>query len=284
MKIVQQNDAFKVFLDLKSIKEKREFLLISDIHFDSKKCNRKALKSMLDEAAERGASVMIFGDLLDIMGAKYDPRSGKSDIRPEYNTDNYFLAVVDDLCKFLGPYAKNILFISKGNHEGSVKRRHEFDLLQIMAYKLKMEYKWSGLLGPYEGWVMFDAQIKREEKTLRSYGSATAYYTHGAGGNAPVSRGVIQTNRRQVQINADIFISGHIHTQWAVPIPQRSINTSGIEEVKDVLHLQLGCFKEAHRGEWEAQKGFGPANIGGYWLKFAIVDKKLRYVEERTIY
>ena len=285
MKITKQNDVFKVFLSLKSTKDKREFLFISDIHFDSKKCNRKALKSMLDEAVDRGAGIMIFGDLLDIMGAKFDPRSGKSDIRPEYNTSNYFQDVVDDVCKFFGPYAKNILFISNGNHEGSVKRRHEFDLLQIMGYKLKMEYDWKGLLGPYEGWVMFDSQIKKDDgSVLKSFGSATMYYTHGAGGNAPVSRGVIQTNRRQVQINADIFISGHIHTQWAVPIPQRSITTSGVEEVKDVLHLQLGCFKEAHRGEWEAQKGFGPANIGGYWLKFNVRDARLRYVEERTIY
>jgi len=239
----------------------------------------------MDEAVQRGASIMIFGDLLDVMGAKFDPRSGKSDIRPEYNSSNYFVDVVNDVVKFFGPYSKSIVFISKGNHEDSVKRRHEFDLLEIMAYKLRMEYGWEGLIGGYEGWLMFDGCIRNEDNsTKKSYGSTVAYYTHGAGGNAPVTRGVIQTNRRQVNIQADIFISGHIHTQWALPIPQRSINSSGTEEVKDVLHLQLGCFKEAHRGSWEAQKGFGAANIGGYWLKFFVKDKLVRYVEERTIY
>jgi predicted phosphodiesterase len=285
MKIEKMNDAYKVFLSFNSLREKKEVLMISDLHFDSKKCNRSALKSMLDEAVERKASVMIFGDLLDVMGAKFDPRSGKSDIRPEYNSSNYFQDVVDDCVKFFGPYSKSIIFISKGNHEDSVKRRHEFDLLEILAYKLKMEYGWKGVIGGYEGWIMFDGNMRKDTgETARSIGTPVAYYTHGSGGNAPVTRGVIQTNRRQVQINADIFISGHIHTQWALPIPQRSISARGVEEIKDVLHLQLGCFKESHRGSWEAQKGFGPANIGGYWLKFFAHNKKMRYVEERTTY
>lgn len=285
MKIEKQNDAYRVFLSFESRKDQREYLMISDLHFDSKKCNRFALKSLLDEAVQRDAGILIFGDLLDVMGAKFDPRSGKSDIRPEYNSSNYFSDVVDDCVKFFGPYSKNILFISKGNHEDSVKRRHEFDLLEIMAYKLRMEHGWKGLIGGYEGWLIFDGTTRdSDNETIRGYGSPVCYYTHGAGGNAPVTRGVIQTNRRQVQINADIFVSGHIHTQWSFPVPQRQLTSHGVEYVRDVLHLQLGCFKESHRGSWEAQKGFGPANIGGYWLKFFIKDNKTRYIEERTIY
>lgn len=284
MKIEKFSDAHRVFLDFDGKKSQREVLMISDIHFDSKKCNRDALKKLLDQAVERKAAVMIFGDLLDVMGAKFDPRSGKGDIRPEYNSSNYFVDVVEDCSKFFGPYMKNIIFISKGNHEDSVQRRHEFDLLSVLQWKLQKEWGWEGMIGGYEGWLIFDGVKRENNKTLRSYGCPVAYYTHGAGGNAPVTRGVIQTNRRQTQINADIFISGHIHTQWALPIPQRSITTSGVEKINDILHLQLGCFKESHRGSWEAQKGFGPASIGGYWIKFFVKDERTRYVEERTMF
>jgi hypothetical protein len=276
--IKPMNDVFKIEMKMKSEKDSTEFLFVSDVHFDSKKSNRKVLKRLFDEALERDAQIMIFGDLLDVMGAKYDPRSGKSDIRPEYNNGNYFQLVVDDLVSFLKPYSKNILFISEGNHEYSVKQRHEFDLLQILSYKLKYEAGWEGVLGRYEGWLMFKSVYPKREPA-----PVIGYYTHGSGGNAPVTRGVINTNRRQVQIQADLFISGHIHTSWSMPVPQRSINTHGFEKVKDVLHLQLGCFKESHRGSWEAMKGFGASNIGGYWLKFYSRDKEVLFSEERAV-
>jgi predicted phosphodiesterase len=281
MQIKVQNDSFLVEVFLKDSGDYKSLLCISDLHFDSKKCNRKALKAMMDEAVERNAHIAIFGDILDIMGAKFDPRSSKGDIRPEYSTNNYFMDVLDDAVRFFGPYSDRILFLSMGNHEDSVKKRHEFDLLSIMSYKLKQEYNWKGLLGPYEGWILFRVL---EGATNHNRGTVKAYYTHGAGGNAPVTRGVIQSSRRQVQISADMFISGHIHTQFSFPIPQRMVNSHGVEEIKDIVHLQLGCFKESHRGSWEAQRGFGPANIGGYWVKFFVKDKKPRFIEERTIY
>jgi predicted phosphodiesterase len=281
MQIKVQNDSFLVEVPLKDGADQNSILFISDLHFDSKKCNRRALKAMMDEAVERDAKIAIFGDILDIMGAKFDPRSSKGDIRPEYSTNNYFMDVLDDAVRFFGQYADRILFLSMGNHEDSVKKRHEFDLLSIMSYKLKQEYNWKGLTGPYEGWLLFRVL---EGSTSINRGTIKAYYTHGAGGNAPVTRGVIQTSRRQVQISADMFISGHIHTQFAFPIPQRVVNNHGVEEIKDIVHLQLGCFKESHRGSWEAQRGFGPANIGGYWVKFLLKDKKPRFIEERTIY
>lgn len=278
MNISQNNDAFLIEWE-GGRSEERQFLLISDIHFDSKKCNRAALSKVMDDAVQRNAGILIFGDWLDVMGAKYDPRSGKSDIRPEYATSNYFEAVVDDSVKFLKPYAPHLLFIGQGNHELAVKKRHEIDLLSIMAYKLRAEADWKGLIGGYEGWLQF-----RHRRSNGSPLTKVARFNHGHGGNAPVTRGVIQTNRRQVGVDADIFITGHIHTQWSMPIPRVFLNQNGTEELKEVLHLQLGTYKESHtdRNGWEAMKGFHAPNIGGYWLKFGMSGDKLYFSEERT--
>lgn len=281
MNISKNNDAFLVQWDTNRSYE-QQFLLLSDVHFDSKKCNRSALARTMDEAVSRNAGIKIFGDWLDVMGAKYDPRSSKSDIRPEYQTSNYFEAVVDDSVAFLKPYADNLLFIGQGNHELAVRKRHEIDLLSILAYKLKAEANWKGMIGGYEGWIQF-----RANRNDRGY-TKIARFNHGTGGNAPVTRGVIQTNRRQVGVDADIFITGHIHTQWAMPIPKVVLNQNGIEELREVLHLQLGTFKESHtdRNGWEAMKGFHAPNIGGYWLKFGFgngeMKDKLYVSEERT--
>ena len=277
MKISQNKDAFLVEWEGGRGAE-QQFLLISDVHFDSKKCNRSALTKVMDEAVQRNAGILIFGDWLDVMGAKYDPRSGKSDIRQEYAVSNYFEAVVDDSVKFLKPYAANLLMISQGNHELAVKKRHEIDLLSILAYKLRAEAGWQGTIGGYEGWLQF-----RHNRTT-THQTKVARFNHGTGGNSPVTRGVIQTNRRQVAVDADIFITGHIHTQWSMPIPRVVLNQYGVEELKEVLHLQLGTYKESHtdRNGWEAMKGFHAPNIGGYWLKFGMAGDKLYCSEERT--
>lgn len=282
MQITKEGDAFNIRVAAAS-SDISQMLLIADVHFDSVKCDRVRLKRVLDEAVKRDAGVLIFGDWLDVMGAKFDPRSGKSDIRPEYQTSNYFQDVVNDSVAFLAPYADRLLFICQGNHELAVRKRHEFDLLQLLGYQLKMEHGWEGKIGGYEGWIRFKVgQLKTS-----AVRSLTAFYTHGTGGSSPVTRGVIQTNRRQVAIDADLFISGHIHTQWAMPVPRRTLQRNGMEALKDVLHLQLGTYKESHKAAngWEAMNGFGPPSIGGYWLKMWIEghDKILRYVEERTI-
>lgn len=253
-------------------------MAISDVHFDSTKCDRKALAAVLDEAVRRGAKIMILGDWLDAMQGKWDPRGSKPDLRPEYNVHNYFEEIIDDSVKFLKKYAEHIILISKGNHETAVTKRHEIDPLAMLVYKLRKEHGSPVLLGDYEGWIR--VMLSRGSTAF----SKIIFYTHGTGGSAPVTRGVIQTNRRQVSIEADIFLSGHIHTQWAMPVPRRRLNQYGNEELQDVLHLQIGTYKESHknRNGYEAHKGFGPPSIGGYFIHFQERRDSVVFWEERT--
>ena len=62
----------------KTYNQEHKFLLMSDIHIDSRKCDRALLKKHLDQAKAEGAGVFIFGDLFDAMQGKYDPRSAKN--------------------------------------------------------------------------------------------------------------------------------------------------------------------------------------------------------------
>jgi len=81
--------------------EKQYVLILSDVHYDSTKCDRQMLTRHLDKAKERGAKVFLNGDFLDLMGGKYDPRNTlPGGLRPEYRGQDYFDLVTEDAIKF----------------------------------------------------------------------------------------------------------------------------------------------------------------------------------------
>ncbi len=163
----------------------------------------------------------------------------------------------------LASYAENILIISEGNHENSIKNRHEIDLLAMLGDKLNCN------IGSYDGWIKLTFKFNASSRT-QTY---NIYYNHGGGGNSPVTVGVIGTNRRQVNINADIFLSGHDHNKWKVSKTQRELNQRGIEQCKQIVHLDCSTYKKL--GEWEKEKGFPHPTLGGWFGTF--------YVESDTV-
>jgi hypothetical protein len=236
-------------------------LTLSDIHFDSKYCDRKLLKRHLDEAKEKDAQIFIFGDLFDCMGGKYDPRSNKGDLRPEYQVKDYFDEIVRDAVKFFEPYRDNIQLVTYGNHELSVLKRQEVDILKNFARQLAID------IGDYSGFIRFaltDNEQKRHISTSR-----LMYYNHGSGGNSPVTRGIIKTSRRQNYISADIMVSGHIHSEWMLALPMVKVDARGNVIKREQTHISLGTYKDdSFTGGWADMQEFPPPNKGGCWIKF----------------
>ena len=258
MKTEIKNDAFLVRDVYKSGWE-LWCLLMSDEHFDSVKCDRAMLKRHHEEAKERDAIIFKFGDVFDCMGGKWDKRSNKSDIRPEYQKANYFDCIKKAAIDFYGPYASNIKMITQGNHELSVLMRHEIDLLGALGEKLNCH------VGKYTGFVRF--QFTAPNGSQRR--SFNMYYTHGSGGGAPVTKGVIKNNRRQHTVDADFYVSGHIHTGTLQPRPKVMLNIACNVVYKEPEHIILGAYKnEFLTGGWADTKEFDPAVLGGMWLRF----------------
>ena len=253
--------------------KRQDILLMSDVHFDSPECDRKLFKRLLNEALERNAKIMFFGDFFDMMGGKYDPRTNKGHIRIEYQVADYFDEVIRDAAKFLEPYKNNIVFFGMGNHEYSVVKRHEFNPLRQLVRELNIDAD----LGNYTGYMklFYSGSTKGNGKGY------DLYWTHGSGGNAPVTKGMIGVNRKASAIDADIFVSGHIHQGWVAPHTRMKLNSMGNIEYYDQTHIQLGTFKD--QGEWESSKGFNPPTKGGCWLKFTggRIDN-VRYITERA--
>jgi len=239
------------------------FFLCSDQHFDSKHCDRALLKSHLDEAKGSNVPILFFGDWWDAMQMNTDKRASKSSLRARY-MDAYLDDLVDETVEFLEPYAHNIVMWSWGNHETSILRHAETKLITRAIELLRLKTKASICEMPYRGWVIVHMNYK-------GGGNATTFkmaYTHGEGGSAPVTRGVIKTNRRAVFYpDANVVVGGHIHEGWSVSVPRYRISAKGSVYQDEQLHIQLPTYKtEVISDGWEAEKGFGPATKGGVWL------------------
>jgi len=259
------------FLDYQIYQKDRYFLFISDVHLDSVHCDRVKLKQHLDLALERNAIVFIFGDLLDLMQGKYDPRSNKADLNPKYNTARYIDEVINDVVDFLMPYKSIMAFYSPGNHETSVEKRIEYGITDKICDKLGMSQ------GNYSGYIYcrFFTYLEDSTKIPLIIG-----YHHGYGGGGPVTRDSIQTARKAVYLpDANVVISGHTHDRWIIPITRNRISRYG-ESIDQQWHIKTGTYQNApiDFNGYAIEKGLAPKAGAGIWMKYTIgSDLKLNY-------
>ena len=251
-------------------------LLTSDRHWDHPDSDLDLQKKHLDEALEIGAPVVDIGDLFCVMQAKNDKRGSKAKIRPEHQTDTYFDSVVETAVEWFMPYKDIITVIAAGNHDTSVKRHQEIDILRRFCSELGCHQ------GGYRGFVRF--QFESNVSAMRH--SLVMYYTHGSGGNSPVTKGTIRTNRRNASVDGvDIIVSGHIHNAWVMETPVHYLNQANRIAERNRIHIQIPTYKRG-LGDlaegWENEKEFPPSPVGGWWLEFRF-DYKTKSIKFKPI-
>lgn len=240
------------------------FLLRSDAHHDAVSCDRDLEMKHLVEAKKRGAYILDIGDLFDCMQGRYDKRSDRSALREEYQHGQYFNRLIDVAVERYAPFAERWLLMSRGNHETAIAKHNDFDLTEQLYARLK-PFAPHLNLGTYGGFV----RLRMKRKATNS-ASITLAYHHGFGGSAPVTRGVIQSNRMAISYpDADIVWSGHTHTEFYVSLARQRIN--GRDEVyrSEQVHIKSPGYKEdTSKGEgWAVEKGFMPGSLGAWWLR-----------------
>ena len=237
MNITTKRNVITVRHEFSEPNEEFEVMLSSDHHYDSVKCDLKLLKEDLAYANEKEMLVIMAGDFFDAMQGHDDPRRNPDELKAIYKVSSYFDALVKDGAKFLSNYPKCKFILALGNHETSVLKHHGTNLLDRVADRLRDKYEMQAQNAPYAGWVrfMFSQQGKRDSKTL--------IYHHGKGGNSPVTKGVIQTNRNAASFLADIHLNGHTHTQYYLALPRYSINAAGQQVLKNEHHVRTPGYK-----------------------------------------
>jgi predicted phosphodiesterase len=247
--------------------DKGTIRLLSDLHIDSKYTDNKKVKKLLDDAFKQGSLICIFGDLLDVMGGKYDKRTLKGDIKKEHSEDNYLNQVIEDAAELLAPYVDN-LFISAGNHEKEIDKRFELYLLEMLSDRIyRKTHKDLMWTKNYAGFMVVNMRHKTRKISL----SKTIFYNHGKDSNAVMTFGTLNIKRNSSIIDADIFVSGHIHTNFLVPVNRLSLSQKRKIKVTEQLHVQLGTAKETIGLDYfSAKKGFSPASTSFYDLVFTL--------------
>lgn len=233
---------------------------LSDLHLDNPKCDQQLLKRHLDYCKENMIPIFLNGDTLCIMQGKWDPRGSKKDIRPEHQNVDYFGAIVRTTVEFLKPYAHLITVIGYGNHETSVLKRHEIDLLKMIVESLNQKTGSNIQLGGYGGWIILRGF--RQSFKIR--------YHHGSGGGGIVTKGNINLTRAlEMYEGFDIFTMGHVHENLCRNDNRNILVKKGanMANINKQLHMMItGTYKEEYgKGEhgWHIERGAPPKHIGG---------------------
>ena len=211
------------------------------------------------------------GDLFDVMQGKNDPRSSKSSLDIGHKTGDYLGELTRDAVDFFTPYKDVMAVFGKGNHETQLTKRLEFDLSRMLVDRLN-DAGSPCVLGGYRGWVKLLFCHKKNSDISGGANAINLFYIHGSGGAAPVTKGVIGSNRRAVIYpDAHIVVSGHIHEGWAMPITRMRLNTTGREIKDEQIHLCVPTYKDEYSdiGEgFAVEKELSPKPLGAWWLRF----------------
>jgi hypothetical protein len=244
-------------------------LLQFDEHWDNPHSNHDLIRKHMQEAVEEGAPIIKGGDTFCAMQGRYDPRRARNGVRPEHDHPDYIDRIVSGYAEFAKFAAPNIAFMGRGNHELGVLKNIETDLIERTAERLRMEG--SNLqTGGIGGWIICVIRITKTAKL-----SLPIFYHHGYGGGGPVTKGVIQSNRRATYIpDAQVVIGGHVHEEWSLTMCRDRINTAtGRTYLDEQVHICSPTYKQEYdpvNSSWHSLNGRPPKPMGGTWLELSI--------------
>lgn len=264
------------------IGETQQFYFTSDVHRDSVYCNRKFFEQDMEESVDRRAGIFLIGDLNDAMQGRFDFRRDMSMLRPDHRRPDYYDYIVEDTIKGLSPYVEHLEFISPGNHELSVLKNANTYLSDRIVQGLNKLSSRKITHGGYGGWI----RVMIKEGTGRG-GTIKIKYFHGAGGEAPVTRGAIQTNRQAVYLpDADIVINGHSHNSYVIPITRERIGNKGGLYFDTQYHIRTPGYMQSYGDGttgWEVTRGGVPKPLGGAFIQITATsdatNKKRPYIK-----
>lgn len=240
--------------------------LFSDLHIDSKDCNRDKLKADLKWAHENCDELLLNGDIFSCIL----PTDRKRFVRSQsmFDSDAQLNEIVRYVGDFLKPFADKINIAGLGNHETSVMKWNNYNPLQGLIDYLNYNPDSSIKLAGFKDYIRY----KFRSNDKGSCHTFDILKFHGAGGSAPVTKGMIDLSRLGGTYLADLIWIGHKHTaivnNSGVQIMVSSQNNIIEKSVTGIItpgyhkvieqkdHFDLSYSEERFNGV-SAQNGFG---------------------------
>lgn len=237
--------------------------LMSDLHVGASQVDYKLIEREISEAKENGDRVLINGDLLDLILPKDHKRFSPTNLHPRISgRSDVINAAVMWAAELLAPVATQLDMLGIGNHEEVVTRYHGIDPTLLVIYELEKiirEKKSDHQIhyGGYTGFVDYRIRHLRKRKDpggeARGGGRWVLYYHHGSGAAAPVTKGMIDFNRKDTFVDASAIWMGHKHNNWNGKVEKLSCPMSGDQPtVKEVRHIMTGAYFSTYQGQTQA--------------------------------
>ena len=249
-------------------------LLSSDRHHDSVDSDNALEKRHLDWAVDHDALVFDFGDLFDVMQGPGDKRAQKDKLKKGLQSQAYFNEAPKLAFEDYKPYIDRWALMGMGNHETSVMKYYNINLIQSLVDKIHDN---DGItqMGGYGGWVRFQFVI---QKTVRT--SIRMKYNHGNGVSPQMTFGTLHIRRQASYLpDADIVVNGHIHDDFVIPLARERLSDGG-EVFQDVSwYLRTPSYKDEYKdgaNGWVIERPGGPKPIGAIKGRFYFEDGHIR--------
>ena len=178
--------------------------LFSDLHVDNPNFDKSTFEEHAKYCLKDGRYMLFDGDIFDAIIRTDKKRAVNSLLEPG---DNQLNIKLDKAYELLKPYQEQILFMGRGNHEESVLKYSGIDVLDLLAKMLNSGKNHQILVGNYVNFLRFSF-LNNAKKSVAHY---DIFAHHGAGGSAPVTKGMIDFNRLANGVNADLIWIGHKH-------------------------------------------------------------------------
>lgn len=184
--------------------------LFSDLHLDSPDCNLEMLKKHLEVCKKEGRFILMGGDEFDAIihsdKKRYTPSRGNN------NRDDQINKKLEMAIGLLQPYADNILFIGRGNHEESILKYSGVDMIDLLVKELN-HWKHNGEIvkGNYQNFIRFNWVSSFNGPNMKSIQHYDILQHHGMGNSAPITKGSLDFNRIMHGANVDLVWLGHKH-------------------------------------------------------------------------
>lgn len=221
MKAIQYNIPFAAGKPLK-------IAMFSDLHLDSPDCNFELLIKHFNVCKKEGRYILMGGDEFDALIHTDKKRYTPS--RSNDNRDDQINQRLEKAIELFKPYADNILFIGRGNHEESILKYSGVDMIDLLVKELN-HHKKNGEIqkGNYQNFLRFNWVKSFKGTSMRSVQHYDILQSHGMGSSgAAITKGTIDFNRIIHGTDADLIWIGHKHCSCLLPSdPLMYINQNG---------------------------------------------------------
>lgn len=250
--------------------------LFSDEHIDSPDCDIETLRKHLAFCIKDGRAIISNGDLFDAILLK-DQKRAVNHLMEQ--GDNQINTKLQKVAEFLDPFKNNIIMIGRGNHEESILKYSGIDLIQMLVLMLNADKKSNIQVGNYANFIRFAWKNSQDKQAL----NYDIYMHHGAGANAPITKGMLDFSRIARGVNADLIWIGHKHNSLIdASDPIVYIDNNGEVRIKNRQCIQTPSYQKGRSIDYNvnfaerfysntAMSGFGKLDMTPVYEDYKLV-------------